>query len=193
MSRLSVVRVAAALLPAALLLHECAYLLATESVPSVHGYLGTAVPWIAASTASLVAAALLMPLLRSGPSVTSAAVDRRAPFALATALIGIFTAQELAEGLLLGGGAEALAGALAATWVVLPLALGIGLIAAAAIESMERGAVAIAGLLAPGVSRGRRVAIAARDPLSATPAVLSHAPLSFGLARRPPPDASIRA
>lgn len=190
--KLSLVRLAAALLPAALLLHECAYLLVAESAPSVHGYLGTAVPWIGAMTASLVAAALLMPLLRPRCPVTSAGVDRRAPFALAAALVGIFVVQELAEGLLLGGGAEALAGALAAAWVVLPLALGFGMLAAAAIESMERGAVAMAGLLAPRISLGPRNAHALA-PRSATPAVLSHAPLAFGLARRPPPGAQVRA
>jgi hypothetical protein len=190
--KLSIVRVTAALLPTAALLHECAYLFAAEPVPSVHGYIGTAVPWVVALTASLVAAALLLPLLRSRFPASSAGADRRAPFALAAALIGIFLVQELAEGLLLGGGAEALAGALAAAWVVLPLALGAGLLAAAAIESMERGAVAVAGLLEPRVSRDRPNAHAF-VPRSATPAVLSHAPLAFGLARRPPPGARARA
>jgi hypothetical protein len=189
--RLSIVRVAAALLPAALLLHECAYLLVPEPVPAVHGYLGTAVPWIAVVTASLTAASVLMPLLRPCPSAVPAGTDRRTPFALAAALVGVFIAQELAEGLLLGGGTEALAGALSATWVVLPLALGMGLIATAAIESMERGAVAVAGLLEP-PRRGPRI-VRAFVPRSATPVVLSHAPLSFGLARRPPPGTACRA
>lgn len=190
--RLSTLRLAAVLLPTALLLHELAYLLVPEGAPGAHGYLTAAVPLVAALSASLLAGALLMPLLRSRQGALADAgpgVDRRRPFALAGALIAVFATQELAEGLALGGGGAALAGALAALWLVLPLALALGVLAAAVIESLQRAGLAVARL---GVRRGRRPAtppVAFAPPLTAaTP--LPHAPLAFGLARRPPPPAA---
>lgn len=187
--RLSTLRVAAALLPSALILHEIVYLLAAERAPAAHGYLATAIPWLAALAASLLAAALLVPALSPERARDRwLEGDRRAPFALAAALVAVFAAQELAEAVLLGGGSAALAGALGASWLALPLALGLGALASAAVDSIHRAGLAVATLAdrrrAPVARAERRL-----EPRSAAAAVLTLAPLAFGLARRPPPPA----
>ena len=144
-------RLAAVLLPASLLLHELAYLLAGGGLLGAHGYLEVAIPLAAALAASLALAACVLPAL----GLEGEAPARHAPFALAAALIGVFVFQELAEAVLLGGGAEGFAASAAVAWVAPPFALVLGALAAALVSWLER-----AGRLA-GPGSG---AIAPADP-----------------------------
>ena len=144
-------RLAAVLLPASLLLHELAYLLAGGGLLGAHGYLEVAIPLAAALAASLALAACVLPAL----GVEGEAPARHAPFALAAALIGVFVFQELAEALLLGGGAEGLAASAAVAWAAPPLRPGAGR------PRGGPGQLARAGRPAPGPGAG---AVAAADP-----------------------------
>jgi hypothetical protein len=180
---LSSLRAAAALLPAALALHEGAYALGGgEAAAGAHGYLERGAPVIAALVASLLLAALLGPLLGARPG---GGPDRRAPLALAGALLAIFLTQEAFEVLVLGGGVAALTSALAIVWIALPFALLFGSLASQAIVWLERAGEALASLAAEPPPAPRD---AAPPPPPVSP-IRSFAlsPLAFGLARRPPP------
>lgn len=176
-------RLAAALLPAALALHEGAYALAGgETAGGTHGYLERGAPLIAALAVTLLLAALLGPLFGARPG---GAPDRRAPLALAGALLAIFLTQEAFEILALGGGMTALTAALATFWIALPFALVFGTLASQVVVWLERAGGAIASLAAGIPPRPR--APEPRAP-SGTPARrFAPSPLAFGLARRPPP------
>ena len=143
MRRLTAIRLAAVLLPSALLLHEGVYALAGGIDRSAHDYFSLLVPVIVAGAVSLGAASLLLPALgfRMGGGV------RRRPFAIAAALILLFAVQEGAEALIFGGGTAQLAAATTASWALLPLAFAIGVIGAGAIELLERAGEGIARLL----------------------------------------------
>lgn len=176
----SILRLAGALLPCSFLLHEGAYVVVGAETTGAHGYLAYAIPMGIAAAAALIAAGLVLPTL--GCQERGVA-DRRAPFALAGALVGIFLVQEGAETLLLGGGIAALNAALTVVWLVIPLALALGLLAASVIAWLDRAAQSL-------LSRRRVVpAIATPEPrapsTSVSPVRLS--PLAFGLACRPPP------
>lgn len=177
------VRIAAALLPAALVLHEGAYALGGGELTGTHGYLERGAPLIVALVASLLLAALLGPLLGARPN---SGPERRAPIALAGSLLAIFFTQELFESLVLGGGTAALTAALAIFWLALPFALVFGTLAAQLIVWLERAGDALAALAAGLPTMPRR------DGSQQPPALLlrsfSPSPLAFGLARRPPPD-----
>lgn len=176
------IRLAAALLPSALALHEGAYALGGGEVSGAHGYLAHAAPLVAALAVSLALAALLLPLLGARPG---GAPDRRAPFALAGSLLAIFFTQEVFETVVLGGGPAALAAALSVIWIALPFALLFGTLAAQLIVWLERAGDAIAAL-ACGMPLARQAAV--DSALPAAPArSFAPSPLAFGLARRPPP------
>lgn len=176
-------RAAAALLPAALALHEGAYALGGgEAAAGAHGYLERGAPLIAALAASLLLAALLGPLLGARPG---GGPDRRAPLALAGALLAIFLTQEAFEVIVLGGGPAALTAALAIVWIALPFALLFGSLAAQAIVWLERAGIALASL-ASGPPPLRRAAPPQAPPASPARS-FAPSPLAFGLARRPPP------
>lgn len=177
-------RLAAVLLPAALLLHEGAYALTGDGDRASHSYLELALPALFALAASLAVASLLLPLLGGGPRRAGTA-----PLALACGMVAIFLGQELAEALLLGGGVAELAEALAAAWLLVPLALLLAALATAGLGWLDRTGER---LLAAVRSRAPRLtgaagrvsaAIRARDPLALSS-------LAFGLARRPPPTRS---
>jgi hypothetical protein len=181
-STLRVIRLAAILLPAALLLHELAYLVAGGGLVGAHHYLELVVPISGALAASLALAALLLPALtdRDGEP------QQHAPFTLALALLGIFTAQELAEAAFLGGGMRGLAASASVAWLAPPLALLLGTLASALISWLERTGTAIACRR----RRGRHAdADAAAPPLPDSPSLGTPActGLSFGFSRRPPP------
>ncbi len=183
-SALRVIRLAAILLPAALLLHELAYLMVGGGLTGAHRYLELVVPIGGAFAASLVLAALLLPALtdRHGEP------QQHAPFTLALALLGIFTAQELAEAAFLGGGVQGLATSASAAWLAVPLALLLGVLASALIAWLERTGVALAHR-----RRGRHADADAECPAAPDSPSLGAAActgLSFGFSRRPPPSAT---
>ena len=183
-STLRVIRLAAILLPAALLLHELAYLVVGGGLVGAHHYLQLVVPISGAFAASLALAALLL------PSLTDRAGDpqRHAPFTLALALLGIFIAQELAEAAFLGGGMRGLAASASVAWLAPPLALLLGTLASALIAWLERTGTALARRR----RRGRHADADAEAPaLPDSPSLRAPActGLSFGFSRRPPPAA----
>jgi hypothetical protein len=181
---LRVARLAAVLMPAALLLHEAAYGLRGGSLLGAHGYLELALPLAVALAASLALAAIVLPSL----GAPGGAPARRAPFALAGALLAIFILQELAEAFLLGGGTTGLAASASVAWLAPPLALLFGALASGLIGSLERTGELLA---APPRRRPARLRPALIALLPRTPRIpaAACAGLEFGFARRPPPAA----
>jgi hypothetical protein len=175
-------RIGAVLLPAALVLHELAYLLAGGGLIGAHHYLQVLVPVAAAGAASMTFASLLIPALGE-PGGESQPFT---PFALAGALLGVFVVQELAEATLLGGGAAGLAASLSVAWLAPPLALLLGALAGALIVALDRAG----RLLAQAPTRPPsqpRVAPLQLAPVGPSLRPLACRGLSFGFARRPPP------
>jgi hypothetical protein len=189
MARLGLLRVAAALLPAALLLHEAVYAVGGEADTGSHGYLAEVLPLLAVLGGSFAVAALLLPGLRGGAGSEDgpvAAVLR--PVAIALALLALFLIQEGAEIALLGGGVEQLAAVMAASWLLLPVALLLGALGAAYADWLGRAGLRLAVLIAgSGRPRPRRRPAGARRTPATRRAVHLFSPLAFGLARRPPP------
>jgi hypothetical protein len=186
MKRLTSIRIAAALLPATLLLHEAVYLAAGSPDTGSHGYLETFLPVIAVGGVSLLVAALLLPSLQGGGDQSVAVVALR-PVSIAFALILLFSVQELAEIALLGGGISQLATVLGASWLLLPLALLCGTLGTALVDTLERLGEEIARF----VTRRSKPMRSRRTPRGRCAPPLAEArcisPLAFGLARRPPP------
>lgn len=175
-------RVAAALVPAALLLHEVVYAVSGDGNRGSHAYLHLAVPALAVVVASVATASLILPLLGARDGGRS---RRATPLALAAALVAIFAFQELTEACLLGGGPAAFGAALAAAWLLPPVALLFGALAASAICWLERtGELLLAGRRAV-----RSTARPRPGRCTPRPGLWSSrlSPLAFGLARRPPP------
>ena len=180
---LRTIRLAAILLPAALLLHELAYVIGGGGMIVAHHYLEIVVPLGGALAVSLAVAALVLPSLGSsggGPQL-------HAPFVLALALIGIFVGQEATEAVLMGGGLEGLAASAAVAWLAPPLALLLGALTSALVAWLER----TGELLATPRSKGRAGKTWTASPAPAGPSVpdLACSCLAFGFARRPPPAA----
>jgi hypothetical protein len=180
------IRLAAVLLPAALLLHQGAYALSRPAEAGGHGYLELAIPLLVALAASPTLAALLGPILLPRAAAGGRASGRLGPLAFSAALLAIFAVQELVEALLLGGGPAALGAALAGASLLLPLALLLGLVCAAAVELLGWAGMRLAQLV---VSRQRRRSRERRGrrPATGRTAAVPISPLAFGLARRPPP------
>jgi len=178
-------RLAAILLPAALVLHEGAYALAGGGlIGGAHGYLELAIPLVAALAASLALAAVLLPVLggRRGSG------EHLAPFVIAAALGSIFAVQELAEAVLLGGGWRGFAASLAVSWLVPPLALLLGALASVGALSLARAGDLLADLLgAADELRSERVGTAWNPTHQPFVPAAACAGLSFGASRRPPP------
>lgn len=183
---LRTLRLAAILLPASLVLHELAYALAGGGFVGAHGYLELLVPISVALAASIAFATLVAPSLGAPGGKPSPF----APFALAGALIGIFVVQELAEAALLGGGVEGLAASAAVSWLAPPIALLLGALASGLIVALERTGQLLA--TPPrrdrtGIPRTPTAPLAPADPEIGAAACTG---LSFGFARRPPPEAA---
>lgn len=181
---LRTLRLAAIILPAALLLHEGAYALAGGGlIGGVHGYLELAIPLGTAFAASLAIAAILLPAL----GVRRESSERWAPFALAGALAAVFVAQELAEAALMGGGWNGLVASLAVSWLVPPLALVLGALASALVISLDRAGELLADLACREDVRSAPVGTIWQPGRSPFVPAAACAGLSFGAARRPPP------
>jgi hypothetical protein len=176
-------RLAAALIPAALALHEGVYALSGGGFGNVHSYYAVALPVAVTAAAAVALAALLLPLLVGGDRDSR----RLAPLAAAGGLALIFAAQELSEALLVGGGSATLGAALASAWLLPPLALLLGALVVAAVDWLGR-----AGELLLALSRRAGGARRDRDRAGGTgprsPSFPAISPLAFGLARRPPPS-----
>lgn len=176
-------RAGAVLLPAALLLHELAYLSVDGGLIGAHHYLEALVPLTAALAASMALGAVVMPALGARGSAAHPAP----PFALAAALLGIFAVQELAEATLLGGGLRGLEASLQVAWLAPPLALALGAICSAVIAALERAGKHLAVCSTrrlPPAPRTRRAPRPCAGPSLDAKACEG---LSFGFARRPPP------
>jgi hypothetical protein len=178
-------RIGAVLLPAALLLHELAYVLAGGGLIGAHHYLQVLGPLAAAGAASMAFASLLIPALGEPGSEPQPFT----PFALAGALLGVFVTQQLAEAPPRGGGAAGLAASLSVAWLAPPLALLLGALAGALIVALDRAGRLLAKppALPPSHPRVAPVQLAPTGP-SLRP--LACRGLSFGFARRPPPRAA---
>jgi hypothetical protein len=180
-------RVASILAIGAFALHQLRYLLAFGGSPSAehgHGYLAD----LLAPLAVLVLAASLATLVRGteGASTTGASLGRRI-VVFAVGLLAIYTGQEALEAILTGGDPVGVATAVAGRgWVVLPLALGIGALAALLLGALEAAEHAIAFAHQKRPIRSRAPAVRGRA-LPARRLNLPSIPLAFGLARRPPP------
>lgn len=185
-------RLAAVLALGAFCLHQLRYLIAfgdsssAELARQGHSYMADALPILVVFGLSALLATVIRGRYWRGHS--QAPLLRRTPrFALA--LLAIFVTQESVEGLLAAGHAEGLAAVFAAGgWVVLPLALLLGTLAALVVRALEGIEVALAARRStPRLPRAPRVRGRARV---ASPRLALHSPLAFGLARRPPPPLS---
>ena len=182
------VRLAAILAVGAFALHQLRYLVATggASASEGHRYMADLLPPIAV----LLLAAILATLIRGTEGATPDGVPlARRSATFAGALLAIFIGQESLEGLLEAGHLTGPWAHLAhGGWIVLPLSLLIGSLAALLARALEGVERAIAVVHARRRRRSRPPAVRGRG-LPARRRRQSSAPLAFGLARRPPPPA----
>jgi hypothetical protein len=183
-------RLAAILAVGAFALHQMRYLLALgASSPAELGQHGHAyVTELLAPLAVLVLTAGVATLIRGteGASSTGAPLGRRIAI-FAVALYAIYVGQESLEATLTVGHSAGLGMVVAGGgWIALPLALGIGGLAAVLARALEAVERAIAVAHSERHTRSRPPAVRGR-PLPARGMRLPSAPLAFGLARRPPP------
>jgi hypothetical protein len=183
------VRLAAILAVAAFALHQLRYLLipGAELARQGHGYTVD----LLAPIAVLVLAGALVTLIRGteGASPARAPLGRRIAV-FTVALLAIYAGQESIEAVLTAGhpaGPIALLGD--GGWLALPLALGIGALAALLAKALEVVERAIAVVHADRRLRTRPPAVRGKA-LPTRGLRLPSSPLAFGLARRPPPLAS---
>jgi hypothetical protein len=184
------VRLAAILAVGVFVLHQLRYLLtvgsSAELAQAGHRYMADLLPPIA----MLVLAAAVATLIRG----TEGGSPARTPLArrigvFAVALLAVYVVQESLEGVIAAGHPGPAAVLANGGWLALPLALGIGTLAALLAGALERVERAIAVVHAERVHRSRPPAVRGRA-LPARRVSLPAAPLAFGLARRPPPPAS---
>jgi hypothetical protein len=187
-----VARTAALLALGGLAVHQLRYLLVFGSDSGAelhqqgHDYLAQALPILVALAVAAIVARLVVGSARYSPcSAPTTKLARGLIYA--AALAAVFWGQELAEGALAAGHPSGLAAVLdSGAWIAIPLALGLGLAAAAAEWLLDRAERAIASALDEGTTP-----LSSAGPLPA-PSGLARAPrvahgLAFGLARRPPP------
>jgi hypothetical protein len=186
------VRLASILAVGAFALHQLRYLVAfggsssAELAQEGHRYMSDLV----APLCVLVLAAMLATLIRG----TEAASPARAPLGrriavFTGALLAIFVAQELLEGLIaMGHPAGPVAIFANGGWIAVPLAMAIGSLAALLAHALERVERVIAVIHAERRLRLRPPAVRGSARGARGISLLS-APLAFGLARRPPPPA----
>ena len=176
---MSVTRTTSALRTAALIslgafaVHQLRYL-AGAGVPQGHSYLGSVLPVLIVVAASSVLSATIAALSTGSTS------GRSTGWAwCTTALVAIFAVQETAEGEPAFGHGG---------WIALPIAIVVGRIVSlllVALKSVERRLVAVRPSAMP-----RAPTVVGRARLCQARALIRE-PLAFGLARRPPPFASV--
>jgi len=181
------VRLASILAVGAFGLHQLRYAVAGGSSPAElagHGYMTS----LLAPIAVLVLAGTLATLIRGteGASAEPSPLGRRIGL-FAAALLAIYLGQESVEALMTVGHPAGTAMLANGGWIVLPLALAIGSLAALlarALEAFEQ----IVALVHASRSRSRAPSVRGRALPARGPRLASN-PLAFGLARRPPPPA----
>ncbi|HEY2716634.1 MAG TPA: hypothetical protein VGI73_10500 [Solirubrobacterales bacterium] len=186
---------AAALMPAAVLtVHQLRYQLAfgghtdAKLASQGHAYLGTVAP-LAAMLVAIGAGVFLAGLARARRE--GEAGERGRPFVAvwllaAAALVGIYAAQELAEGMLAAGHPGGLHGVFGdgGIWA-LPLSLAFGAVVALALRAADAAKRWAAGLAERDEPPAR---IRARRPLRPAPVFMpAPAPLALAAAGRAPP------
>jgi hypothetical protein len=185
-------RLAALLLLAALVLHELRFRLdlghGGEVAAHGHGYLALAAP-VAGSLATLVLGALVLRSAVCPPEQQRRIRLRRVWPLAAAALLGIYTSQELVEGLVSHGHPSGLAGVFGAGgWVSIPLAIALGGGVALLVQVTQR--VAEAAPVGAGWLEGivaRHSAPAPLRTLVSRTLGVRRRPLAFRLAGRGPP------
>jgi hypothetical protein len=212
-----VARTGALLALGGLAVHQLRYLLAFGSGSGVelhhegHDYLAQVLPILVALAVAAIASRLVLGVLVSrgtgrpftagsaryrrdsdGYSLCSPTTPRLARGLIyAAALAAVFWAQELAEGALAAGHPSGVAAVLGGgAWIAIPLAVALGLAAAAVEWLLDRAERALATAL--GVTTTQ---LSSAGPPPA-PILLVRAPLvtqglAFGFARRPPPAVAI--
>jgi hypothetical protein len=187
-------RAAALLSLGALALHQLRYLLAYGDDASGalaqqgHTYLsGIAAPLIGAALSMIAAVSLGRVLLRlPGRSRDEASLERGA-LLYAAALLAIFWAQELSEGLLASAHPAGLAALFAGGgWIAVPLALLLGALCSLFALGIDRAERALAAPASPRLTR-LEAPLLSEASHAAPRAPLASLALAFGLARRPPP------
>ncbi len=184
-------RAVALLTLGALALHQARYLLAYGDAYGAapdhrHSYLEQLAPLLVAAVVATIIVSILAPAVRRrSPAApgSGCATERAAAYALA--LLGVYFVQELSEGVASGAHAAGIESVLgAAGWLVLPLAMGLGAVAALLGSFLDRVEVRVAGC-APSVRRRapRRLA----GPVLVWVRSLASLLLAFGISRRPPP------
>jgi hypothetical protein len=157
-----------------------------------HGYMQGALPVLAAFAAAAIAAGFLRAALgrsraaerRGCPGAADTLVRRSVCFSVAIA--AIYCGQEALEGMLAAGHPGGVAAVLGSGgWLALPLAVVVGALCAL----LDRGVVVLERAIAvAAVVRGpARRPLDPPRPRSRGAVPLAAAPLSFGIARRPPP------
>jgi hypothetical protein len=189
---------AAALMPAAVLtVHQLRYLLAFggnadgKLAEQGHAYLGAVAP-AAAMLVAIAVGVLIAGLARARRDGAAPEASRGLSFTslallVAVSLLGIYAAQELAEGALVAGHPGGLVGVFGSGgWWALPLSLALGALVALALRAADAA-------LRWAASRARRARAQARAPRrSRRPApffVPQQAPLATAAAGRAPPPA----
>ncbi len=187
-------RGAALLLLGALVLHQARYILAfgpdagAVERATGHAYLTTVAPLLVAGAVAVTIWTVLVPRIErvlappSGPAGMSLG-ERAGLFAFA--LLAIFFSQELAEGFAAGDGAPLAGLAGQGVWLALPLAVGLGLVAAVCSRLLDHAEATVAVRVRPRVPRRAPAVLLARPAPIRAAAYCS--PLAFGLSRRPPP------
>ncbi len=183
------VRAGALLALGALAVHQLRYLLVTGEIPGAahaHAYLGLLAPVAVAAATAAIALSLLAAASRRADRSSLRLADTTERAALyALGLLAAYFVQELAEGVLVAGhGGPLAAGAGAGGWLVLPLAVAFGALAALAGRWLDR---VESSLGAAPRRRRRRAPARLGRPRSRRGRALASLTLAFGLARRPPP------
>jgi hypothetical protein len=187
-------RAAALLSLGGLALHQLRYLLAyghdagTALGHQGHGYLAELIPaLIGLALATIAGVALARAALGVHGLRHDGRAQGRAALLYAAALLAVFWAQELSEGLLAAGHPTGLAALFShGGWIAIPLALGLGALCSLVALGLDRAERTL------GVAARRRLApprplITTRSVTAPRRRPLATRALAFGLARRPPP------
>jgi hypothetical protein len=190
--RLEGLRIPALLALAALALHEFRYLAGHGEhagkalAEQDHSYLGFLLPVVVSLCVALVVCLLLAAAFARPVGQDTGQAPLRRPFAYGLVLIAAFCAQEVVEGALSAAHPNGLDAVLGDRgWVVLPLAMLLGLLVSFAAEGLQVLEHRVAGALAPSQLVAPPVPCFAYRGRDVTPP--ARLALAFGFARRPPP------
>ena len=192
--RLKIARTAALLALASLAVHQLRYLVAfgadsgRELHEQGHSYLAQSLPILLALAGAAIAARLLAGAASAYPGAGAAGSTLARGLRYGLAIFCVFSVQELAEGALSPGhpaGVLALVGS--GAWLAAPLAVVVGLFAAAVENLLDRAETALATVLGIVQETRYRTSVVASGRPAPRSAPLAARALAFGFARRPPP------